>query len=354
MKNEYLDFLTELYADSAAFVGIYNMELHLLYKNKALKKHDKNSEYDRLDVLLDKKPNQNGLYYFQSGKNICTLNVIIMADKGYIVAEQIYSQNAADIFAVPVVDDYLTYIFSKIRETVSSVSISLDEIYKDMIKNISNGNTTNVDCLNTIDGCMLELLNEIIDPEILINLAKNSDNEKTVCVSDIVDSLAVSAEQLLASDVKIYKNIENGIYARVNKSYFDVIISDIVGNIINPDNIPESLIFGVKRTPNEMLRISIEAEGLDIDEDDTSSYELKNSMFYSYICDMFCKKYNGEFTKLTSNSSIAYRVDIKSIPSTELTVSSSFDYKPSISRFGPMSLRLRAYNKTKRFDIKSN
>lgn len=351
MKNEYLDFLTELYIDSSALVGIYDMKFVSVYKNKALKKHDKNSEYDRLDLLLDKTPDKNGLYYFKNSKDFCTLNVIIMADKGYIIAEQIHNENISDVFAVPVVDDYLTYIFSKIRETVNTVSISIDEIYNDIIKNKSEGNNNSVDYLNTIDDCTLELLNEIIDPEILLNLAKNNNNDKTICVSDILESLADETEHMLGKDIKIYKDIESGIYARINKSYFDVIIADITDNLISSEGLPESLIFSVKRVENNILRLTVQAEGIRTDGNNKND-KLKDIMFYSYICDTFCKKYKGEFTKLSSNESTAYRIDMQAISPAELTVSSSFGYTPPISRFSPMSLRLKTYKKAKKFDTK--
>ncbi len=343
------NYIAEVYSESFIPVIISDLKCNILWGNSVYKNFKGKANDKKLSTLIGSVPENSGLYYFRSEGLIYTYNVIVT--KKFIIAEQISSVSAADIFNMPAVQDYLSYIYSVIRNTVNSVTVAADEIYAANDKAKSGGETI-FECLNTIDGAASELLSEILDAETLIILAGSTDKEKTVCISDSLEKLTSDTKKILRDKVRVRTDIEKAVYAVYNKSSFNVLISDLVASCLDLSGAADSVSFSLKRIDNNRISITISSVTGRNPENAAhvkNKANVKNSMYSQYVCDSFCKKYNCEFSKLSSENEIVYKLELPAISGNQPVVSRSYYYENVNSRFSAVSLRLMKYRANQRY-----
>lgn len=352
MVNREFNVLKDIYSEALIPVVISDSDCSIIWKNDEFKRQN-NDKIKNIGELLGCIPEKSGLYFSQDDKKIIKYNVIISKKYEFIITEQVQSENLSNVLNIPIVKEYLTYVFSKIRNTVNSVSVATDEVYATLIKSGFEGNNT-TDCLNIIDGNMLELLSEIIDPELIIGLAGSNHEDKTICISEVVEKTANDAKKLLEKNIKVNTEIEPAVYARMSRTAFDIILSDMTYKCLNTEYYPESVIYQLKRGDNNTIKISVSVENgskiVNKNYMPPSSRIYKKDIFFNYVCDYFCERYNGEFTKLCANDGCSYRIDMTAIPDSHFSISMPFGYENASSRFSPLALRLSAYcTENKRF-----
>lgn len=363
MSETNLDFLINLYTESAIPVIISDLKFNIVWENNNFSKVYELSDKADLIEILGKKPLKSDLYYNRSQNNIYTYNVTVNKNIGYIIAEQIKNDEINKLLYSPNIRKYLEYICSKVRNAVSSVTIALDGIYSSLINSNFNGNN-NFEYLNIIDENMLELLSEIINPELMMSFdLEDINQEKTIYVSGIMQKITRDTQKMLGKDIKVYSDIPEGVYAHVNKKAFDVIMADLVHKCLDSETFPNEILLQLKRLSNNSIRISISANtSLSDDGIKNKAYtkdcegQFKRNLFFDYVCDSFCEKYKGEFTTLTKINEVddvnevCYRLDMPAIPDNKLEISMSTSYENANSRFSPISIKLNRYSVLKNYE----
>lgn len=351
--NEINPVLKEIYENSEVPVAV--AAKNFLWENNAFKKQFGSLDKVEKSKLISDFSSKTGISYKMTGNKLCTVNVISYSDC-YII-EVIHSDPIEKMLNVPAVKEFMRYVFARLRQSVTVISVAADDIYSLLSSDKNKFTETVPERLNSIDASLMDIISAVIDPEQLLYLLDDNCTDSTVCIMDELKKTASSVSDTVCVGTKIETRLEPNIYARMNRSAFNVIITDMITKCYHSSHIPDKIIISSERTDNGEAVIKITSEvtsvnrfkapdALNVPLDDSS---YKRDMFFDYVVDAFCSRCGGSFTVQESGLSNTYSLTFPAIRPAQINVSASNNFDSSGGHFGVVNVRLRRLSDKKRY-----
>lgn len=351
-KDSMLPFLKKLYGASAVPSMVICGEER--WENEAFRKFFLSSPPDEKEALINKLSAKSGTVYEASGMDILTANVISCPEA--TVMEIIRSEPVKKILGLPAMRDFLRYIFSELRHTVSILSVSADEIYS-LLSSEEPDMDVICERLNSIDSGLMSIIGAILDPEQFYYLIDESCPDSTVCIKDELDSIIKDTEASLQDISGIEYSAEAGIYSRLNRPSFKLLISDMLDECFRGEYLPDKLNISLHRDESGCAEVRIATDCTEkrpvpqptdqLERD--SAGRFRRCLFFEYICDVFCSKYGGSFTKRETDCGMELILTFPLINPPKISVSSPFAFNSSGSHFSPVKIRLHRLESSNRY-----
>lgn len=355
MTNDEINpVLKEIYGDSKIPVAV--AAKNNLWENNAFKKQFGSLDENEKAKLISDFSSKEGISYQMSGDKLYTVNVISYSD--CFIIEVIHSDTIEKMLRVPAVKEFMRYVFARLRQSVTVISVAADEIYALLSSYDKDKFAETVpERLNSIDASLMDIISAVIDPEQLFYLLDDNCTDSTVCIMDELKKTASSVSDTVCAGTKIETRLEPNIYARMNRSAFNVIITDMITKCYHSSHIPDKIIISSERTDNGEAVIKITSEvtsvnrfkasdALNVPLDDSS---YKRDMFFDYVVDAFCSRCGGSFTIQESGLSNTYSLTFPAIRPAQINVSASNNFDSSSGHFGVVNVRLRRLSDKKRY-----
>lgn len=290
--------LTRLYKNSKVSAAVIDLERGEVWKNKLFSAIGEFENYTAEDILGDDPKDQ--IKYLMLEKRLLTLNVMALKKDRIAVVEVIGDNSAKSIFSFPAVKKYLLYIFEKIRGAISDVTVASGELHALMQSGIETEKRILEEKFSTIESGMMSLLHEMLRPEQLTYILNDGMHDKTVYLTDEMSRIYKNLNDLLGGHIKTESEIEKGLFAVCEITVLEGVISAMLSGIMGEDRyFPRLIALKAGISENGKIKILAETEG-------ESNVPRKlpdrgDSMFYEYICEEFCRKYNGVLTRTSSD-----------------------------------------------------
>lgn len=351
-KDSMLPFLKKLYSTSAVPSAVICGEER--WENDSFRKFFLSVPSDEKEALINKLSSKSGTVYEAAGMDIITANVISCPEA--TVIEIIRSEPVKKVLGLPAMRDFLRYIFSELRHTVSILSVSADEIYSLLS---SDEPDMDVICerLNSIDSGLMSIIGAILDPEQFYYLIDENCPDSTVCIKDELDGIIKDAESSLQNITEIEYSAETGIYSRLNRPSFRLLISDMLDECCRGEYLPDKLTVSLHRNESGCAEVRIASDCSEkrsvpqpadqLERD--SAGRFRRCLFFEYICDAFCSKYGGSFTKRDISCGMELILTFPFINPPKISVSSPFAFNASGSHFSPVKIRLHRLESSERY-----
>jgi hypothetical protein len=152
----------------------------------------------------------------------------------------IKKERLKDILTDGYATNYLNGVFTLIRNIVGYTSSVNDFINSELKKK-----TPNIKAISTVlcesDDRMTDLLASIIDAHQLIYTVEETLPPKTVSLSETVESIASKIAFILEGIVVIKTDIKDGIYADLQKTSLEIVLTDIVDEMMKSSDKPSEI-----------------------------------------------------------------------------------------------------------------
>lgn len=244
------------------------------------------------------------------------------------IAEINEKGSLADMLAISGIRSYLMYAFMRIRQCAATTSKAADEIYALLAESKAHAadglSRQLIDKLNDIDGDAAALIAELANPEQLLYLSVGTDCDYTVNLSSEAKLLVKAAQSSAAAvnkKLKFCTKLDESCYAHIGRSAFRTLLADIIS--FCAENSESSSEVMIELSQNDgMAKITVSCrKTLNLSAESTDS-----NIFFEYLCDMFCSKYNGSFTKRVTNKSVCCCLEFGALDGCSVSVSSPMIY----------------------------
>ncbi|MDR0947088.1 MAG: hypothetical protein LBM87_05025 [Ruminococcus sp.] len=253
------------------------------------------------------------------------------------------------------VTSYLNGVFTLIRNIVGYTSSVNDFVNTELKKSTPNIKAITA-VLSESDDRMTDLLASIIDAHQLIYNAEEKLPPKVVSLSETVESIAGKISSILLGQVIIKTNIEAGIYAEIQKTSLEIIITDIIDEMMKNPERPSEIEITLSLTGTDDKNALIAVTGTSV----TLTNALKNMVFpHSDTAEImylptFQAAFTEQFCKVTGceikSDGKHYTITLPCCEAPEpATICSNKVFEFNNIRFSPASVRLRKYSGKKRY-----
>jgi hypothetical protein len=145
----------------------------------------------------------------------------------------------------PLTRNYLDGIFTMLRTVVGINCMANDFVAAELKKDNPDMRAIN-DALSNNDAQMMAILGSLSDAHHLLSLL---DTPQTDAVSDISETLTAIVEKitpLFAGNIVITSNIEDMVFATIDKVSFEIAVADYIEHFLSNKNKPKTLDFKLK------------------------------------------------------------------------------------------------------------
>lgn len=360
MSGNFVSVLKSIYENSGIPVAVTDREFCVIWKNKI-----SGSVFCEgksvLDIFEGNIP-EPGLVKVFLNNSLCSFNVLKADDKvgneRYYIIELASSESMVKFLNTPVIRDYISYICSKIKNAAGVVANSTDEIHDSISCGIYDGEDI-TEKLNSIDESIMSITKEVVLPDQFYSLMDMSETNKPTLSMDremqrIVDSVGVN----LGKAVKITKNCERNIFFRMDRATFETIVAGMTDQCCCAKFYPETLVYSVSRIKDDRAELSVMSINPEKRPNNARSSavvnaelrNIKNNLFFEYICDILCERIGAVFTKTEMPNGYLFKMEFDIIASgTPCIAMTSTDYSIGRGRFGTIPLMLADFPVQKRY-----
>lgn len=351
-KDSVLPFLKKLYGGSTIPSAVICGEER--WENDAFRKFFTAVSIEEKEALINKLSAKTGTVYEAAGMDIITANVISCPEA--TVIEIIRSEPVKKVLGLPAIRDFLRYIFAELRHTVSILSVSADEIYS-LLSSDEPDMETVCERLNSIDSGLMSIIGAILDPEQFYYLIDENCPDRTVCIKDELDSIIKDTETSLLDVSGIDYSAETGIYSRLNRPSFRLLVSDMLDECCRGEYLPDKLKVSLRRTESGTAEVRVSSDCSEKrlppepanQQERDSAERFRKCLFFEYICDAFCSKYGGSFTRREIPCGTELILTFPFINPPKISVSSPFIFDSSGNHFSPVRIRLHRLERNVRY-----
>lgn len=264
------------------------------------------------------------------------VSVNVISYDGVSVIEIFDKSPIEAVMRSPGVNRFLICFFSRLRTCVHSISM----VSEDLEKRLAEYAEKYEDIEQTfcsINSSLMDIISFILDPEQMIYLMDDNCTESVVCVSDAAKELAEQFAKY-QKDIEVRTDICENAMARLNKTSFCVLVSDIAERLCSGEYKPGSVDFSVKED-NDGVKVCISADFSAKTLSDCYSAEEKSfskGFFFDYVSELFCKRFGAAVESINDT---AYAISFPKLPEDECRVSSVQSFDTGKQRFSPMEVR---------------
>lgn len=281
-----------------------------------------------------KKMLRKGCGYELIGEMIVSVNVI--SYDGVSVVEIFDKSPIEAVMRSPGVNRYLVCFFSRLRSCVHNISM-ISERLEEKLADCAEKYDGIEQNFSSINNSLRDIISFILDPEQMIFLMDDSCTESVVSVSDTVKELA---QQFAAyrNDITVKTDICPKAAAKLNKSSFCVLVSDITEQLCGGEYIPNGIEFSVKEDEN-CVKVRIFADRSEKRLSEFAAAGERNfsqGFFFEYISDLFCKRFGASLEKSGAN---AYELCLPKVENVGFVLSAAQKFDSGDQLFRPMEVR---------------
>ncbi|MGN0553425.1 MAG: hypothetical protein ACI4I1_08575 [Oscillospiraceae bacterium] len=286
------------------------------------------------DEFVEKVLAKNSSGYEIIDDKIVSVNVI--SYDGVSVIEIFDKSPIEAVMRSPGVNRYLICFFSRLRTCVHSISIISDNLEKRLAEYAEKYEDIE-QTFSSINSSLRDIISFILDPEQMIYLMDDNCAESVVCVSD---AAAVLAKQFAEyqKDIEVRTDICENAMAKLNKSSFCVLVSDIAERLCSGEYKPGVMEFSVKDEDDGVkVRISADFTSKTLSECDAAGEKsFSKGFFFEYVSDLFCQRFGAVIENADDKT---YQISFPKVSEDECRVSSMQKFDTGIERFSPMEVR---------------
>lgn len=277
---------------------------------------------------------KKGCGYELIGDMIVSVNVI--SYDGVSVIEIFDKSPVEAAMRSPGVNRYLVCFFSRLRSCVHNISMISEKLLEKL-----------ADCAEKYDGIeqnfssinssLRDIISFILDPEQMIFLMDDNCTESVVSVSDTMTELARQFAEY-RTDISVKTDICKNAAAKLGKSSFCVLVSDITQRLCSGEYIPNEVGFSVKEDESGVkVRISADTSDKQLSELAAAGEKsFSEGFFFDYISNLFCKRFNASLEKTGEN---AYELSFPKLADGEFVLSAAQKFDEGKQLFSPMEVR---------------
>lgn len=279
----------------------------------------------------------NGVFY--------TANVIEIEET--IVIEITRSESIKSLVDMPTVRRYLIYVFSKLRLTVNSISVAANDIHA--ILSEKEAADKEITCnLNSINSSLLKIISLIIDPEQLIYLIGDTDNDSTVSLKDEISKITKDINTVFNGNSKVICDRNDIMFTRLNRLALRTLLVDAASQFKLKGYLPDTITISSEELSDGNARITLESDCSSKrsfkEYCEKNNIEMQDSIltdfFFEYICDVFCKRYSGSFEQKETADGYRFTVTVPIIKNMPLAVNAPDKFNSGIAHFDVARVRM--------------
>ena len=345
MNNGTFELLCGIYEGSAIPTAV--MCGSSLFKNKS-------AEQLADDRFFRKLAGSQGTVYEMGDGMLYTVNVI--RHGGISIAEIIKSESINTLLDVPAVRKYAEFVFRKLRHSVNVIAVAADDIHSCL----SEGNPDRhraSDRLNSIDATLTDIISLIIDPEQLVYLM-DDPVDSTVCLKDELEEIAADISEAYNGFVKVECDLEDGLYTRMNRSSLKTVLSDTAERLCCGNAVPDKITFSSSLGGNGTVTVSVCSDcsqGRKHSELGTEgrvfTKDSAEDIFFEYVCDSFCTKYNGSLERRETADGLCFTLSFPMLRKPAGAVCGKQCFSTGMGRFDTARVRLSRFAPKNRYDL---
>ena len=286
------DIIKKFYASSQTPTAVITRED--IWLNTYFKKVFVHLSEDKRKEFLLSAINQSGIINMTLDEKFYTVNVI--KSLGLSIVEVIRAESISTILKSPSVREYIKYIFQKMRYALSSVSTAADEIYA--VISSYNGESDAeiiIQQLNNIDRELMSAISSFLSPEQLFYLMNDNCEVSTVCLRSEIDNVITDSLDIFPIPCEnISIDFKSTYYAIINRQTFKVILSYMIAKCFENEYLPTNISVSDEGTDKHFTSIKVSA--VYGNEKSNCRKNNQSDIFFDYVCDTFCNKYNAAYT----------------------------------------------------------
>lgn len=342
MNNGTFELLCGIYENSAIPTAVICGGS--LFKNKAAERLAEDSFFRKLAA------SQGTVYELADGM-LYTANVISHGD--IRIAEIIRSESIDSLLNVPAVRKYAEFVFRKLRHSVNVIAVAADDIHSCLSQG-SPDRKRAADRLNSIDATLTDIISLIIDPEQLVYLM-DDPADSTVCLKDELEGIASDISEAYNGYVQVECDLEDGLYTRMNRSSLKTVLSDTAERLCCGNIVPDKIILSSSLRNNGTVNVSISSEcsqGRKHSELDSAFVkDSAEDIFFEYVCDSFCTKYNGSLERRETADGSCFTLSFPMLRKPAAAVYCKECFGTCMGRFDTARVRLGRFAPRNRYDL---
>jgi hypothetical protein len=253
------------------------------------------------------------------------------------------------------VTNYLNGVFTLIRNIVGYTS-SVNDFVNSELKKTSPNIKAITAVLSESDDRMTDLLASIIDAHQLVYTAEEKAAPQTISLSETVEHIALKIASILEGQVSVKTDIKTGIYADIQKTSLEIILTDIIDELMKSIDRPSEIeiTLTLSDCDDKKALITITESSLSL------TNALKNMVFphtdtaeIMYL-PTFQAAFTEQFCKVTGceikNDGKHHTLILPCCEAPEpATICANKVFEFNNIRFSPASVRLRKYSGKKRY-----
>lgn len=286
--------------------AVADREFRFIWKNKAF-----GTLYGDKDSLLDlfkEKIPESGLENVILDGSLCSFNILKAEEADgkelYYIAELVRSERMENILNTSAIRDYISYICAKIKDAAGMISNSADEIYDAVSCGLYDGQMI-VNRLNTIDESIMSVAKEAVKPDHFYYLMDKSEREVTLSAEREMQRILNAVEKGFGKEVRVTKSIDRNIYFRMDRSTFEIMLVGMTEKCCGTKYYPEILSYSINKIRDGRAELSVKSTSPEGRPNtirmprllDAELRNIKNDLFFEYICDILCDRAGAVFTK---------------------------------------------------------
>lgn len=270
----------------------------------------------------------NGVYY---GVNVIRFAV-------YTIIE-FYPKSSVDkLIKDPELIKYLMCFFAKLRSEIYGIAEKTDalqEIFSDYLDKYEDASLT----LKHIDNELNSIMSIILNPEQIVYLTSDNCTGSIINVTRVVSELA---RNFVAchSDIDVYVNTEEIYMTKINRSAFEVLISNFVERVYNGIDKPSNIDFIINKVDEE-IKVQVKADFQPKIKSENKKLDGRKSVddfFFQYVLDIFCSKFDAKACMVEDRF---FEISLPATPFYEVDFHSSVKFIPEPDRFAPIVVKTK-------------
>jgi hypothetical protein len=257
--------------------------------------------------------------------------------------------------------EYLDGVFSVIRSIVGYSTVVCDVLYKEILKENPDKQTI-IEVLNESHAKMAQLLGDITDAHQLVYETHITDlaEKKTVSLTESVEDTAERIREMLHCFVEVTFFAEPDLYAAVDKTDIEIILTDMVYRVISYDVTPAAVKISLERSENGK-RAVMTVQGViggsekELPLPSETAGLVRSDEVAKIFARKFCESVNGLSIETESDEGLTISLELDTVTDPVFSMSSDLRDKIGIDftnkRFSPAAVKFARFRENDTYTL---
>jgi hypothetical protein len=258
--------------------------------------------------------------------------------------------------------EYLDGVFSVIRSIVGYSTVVCDVLYKEILKDKPDKQTI-IEVLNESHAKMAQLLGDITDAHQLVYETHITDlaEKKAISLTESVEDTAERIREMLHCFAEVTFFAEPDLYAAVDKTDIEIILTDMVYRVISYDITPSNVKISLERSENGKRAVlivqGVVGGGSDKEmplQSETAGL-VRSDEVAKIFARNFCESVNGLSIETESDEGLTISLEIDTVTDPVFSMSSDLRDKIGIDftnkRFSPAAVKFARFRENDTYTL---